>query len=89
MNVLIGQPSQNRYHRHSHSHTHGYGTCWISGAKYSGVYPEVGSDHRSPNYSYTANTGGASDSNTAYNGNSTNQEARSENFTYKIWVRIA
>lgn len=101
-NVLIGQSSQNRYHNHTHSHTHnmehthGYYTCSTYGEASSGPYPQVGNTHRNtPNYysttwgSSTNNTGGASDTNTSYNGDSVNQEARSENFTYRIWRRTA
>ena len=89
-NVLIGQSSQNRYHNHSMSHTHSYGTgymgSWEAG---SGDYPQVGDVHRTPSPNHWATTGGASNSNTSYNGNSTIQEARSENFTYKVWLRVA
>ncbi len=97
--------SHTHSHTHGMGHRHSYGTCYAAnGEPNSGSYPQVGPGHRNStaNYSsYTSNsiitsgttartnTDGPNDSNTSYNGNSTNQEARSENFTYKIWVRIA
>lgn len=103
-NVLIGQPSQNRYHNHTHSHTHYmahehiHGTCYVASHEpNSGPFPQVGTTHRNDWANYNAWTSSCSrtytdapdDSNTSYDGNSAVQEARPENFTYKIWVRTA
>ena len=95
--VMVTQASQNKYHRHSMSHCHCmshthciYEGCaggspqrYLSGNDCKGTW--VSGDIKE----YTGCTGGSLTANTGYDGNSTNQEARSENFTYKVWKRTA
>ena len=100
--LIVGQPSQNRYHLHSmtHAHTitdtghvHSISLYWGNSANggYNSnvtgsaerIYQKSGSTGPSTtNISINNYTG-----NSGYSGNSTNQEARSENFTYRVWVR--
>ena len=87
MSVLITQCSQNRYH--SHTINHGHSSTVYCGPDGGGGWEHLlcaGAAGSRQWYSLASveNYNGSSGA----NGDSNNQEARSENFTYKLWKRI-
>ena len=86
---MIGQPSQNKYHNHDITDPgHNHPTRNAALVNMNDYLGEGGTRWTRANGGNTTTDSRKTGISINYNGDENNQEARSENFTYKIWLRI-